>query len=413
MSSLTFFLSECVSLLWHHLQLIYYSDSSYMYIMRVCDPIVHCLLHISSAWLDVLGGFPIFGPSWLYCTRPVQASSAWYQMMTKNVYESEVSSNQWPAWKVTITGEYLGRRTTCCLISPLFLAGFLCTALAPDIYLLYTGRILGGLALGLGSPPAGVLVSEVATAEWRTTFGGGLSAFYMVGMVITFILGKVKLSMSHCVSDLSMIMICWVSWIITWHSMRICVYPWESLISESCVTNPCCRQSAGVCWQVSAASSPPWAFSCCSSSLSPQPGWSPKVSPWSRDILGHLLIFGPVCLYCTSPVWARAASAQYWKMTENVSNILVGTFLCSCRQADWSRPGGHSSGSGALSVMWRRNSRDLLSPTLSLRHRNLKRRRTLKSRPKRNDKESQLWNSDFQAIQPNLVYSILIYPNLA
>ena len=73
------------------------------------------------------------------------------------------------------------------------------------------GRILGGLALGLGSPPAGVLVSEVATAEWRTTFGGGLSAFYMVGMVITFILGKVKLSMSDCVSDLSMIMICWVS----------------------------------------------------------------------------------------------------------------------------------------------------------------------------------------------------------
>ena len=98
-----------------------------------------------------------------------------------------------------ITGEYLGRRMTCCLISPLFLAGFLCTALAPDIYLLYTGRILGGLALGLGSPPAGVLVSEVATPAWRTTFGGGLSAFYMVGMVITFILGKVtSLSLSLC-----------------------------------------------------------------------------------------------------------------------------------------------------------------------------------------------------------------------
>ena len=92
---------------------------------------------------------------------------------------------------------------TCCLISPLFLAGFLCTALAPDIYLLYTGRILGGLALGLGSPPAGVLVSEVSTPAWRTTFGSGLSAFYMVGMVITFILGKVgSLSISHCHSSL-------------------------------------------------------------------------------------------------------------------------------------------------------------------------------------------------------------------
>ena len=91
---------------------------------------------------------------------------------------------------------------TCCLISPLFLAGFLCTALAPDISLLYTGRILRGLALGLGSPPAGVLVSEVATPAWRTTFGGGLSAFYMVGMVITFILGKVtSLSIPHFVTD--------------------------------------------------------------------------------------------------------------------------------------------------------------------------------------------------------------------
>ena len=53
-------------------------------------------------------------------------------------------------------GEYLGRRMVCCFISPLFLAGFLCMALAPDIYLLFFGRILGGLAIGLGSSPAGV-----------------------------------------------------------------------------------------------------------------------------------------------------------------------------------------------------------------------------------------------------------------
>ena len=53
------------------------------------------------------------------------------------------------------------------------------------------GRILGGLALGLGSPPAGVYVSEITTPEWRTTFGGGLSASYMLGMVLVFIVGKV------------------------------------------------------------------------------------------------------------------------------------------------------------------------------------------------------------------------------
>ena len=50
---------------------------------------------------------------------------------------------------------------TCYTVSPLFLAGFLCMALAPDYHLLFFGRVLGGLAIGLGSSPAGVYVTEV------------------------------------------------------------------------------------------------------------------------------------------------------------------------------------------------------------------------------------------------------------
>ena len=53
-------------------------------------------------------------------------------------------------------GELLGRKTVCCLVSPIFLAGFLCIALAPDIGLLLFGRVLGGIGHGLVSTSAGV-----------------------------------------------------------------------------------------------------------------------------------------------------------------------------------------------------------------------------------------------------------------
>ena len=35
-----------------------------------------------------------------------------------------------------------------------------------------------------------VYITEICTPEWRTTFNSGLSAFYMIGMVIVYTLGK-------------------------------------------------------------------------------------------------------------------------------------------------------------------------------------------------------------------------------
>ena len=53
-------------------------------------------------------------------------------------------------------GEYLGRKMVCCLSSPVFLASFICVALAPTSHLLFFGQILGGIALGLVSSSTGV-----------------------------------------------------------------------------------------------------------------------------------------------------------------------------------------------------------------------------------------------------------------
>ena len=60
-------------------------------------------------------------------------------------------------------GELLGRKTVCCLVSPIFLAGFLCIALAPDIGLLLFGRVLGGIGHGLVSTSAGVISKHLTS----------------------------------------------------------------------------------------------------------------------------------------------------------------------------------------------------------------------------------------------------------
>ena len=119
-------------------------------------------------------------------------------------------------------GQLLGRKRVCWLVSPLFLAGFLFIALAPDTNFLMIGRVLGGVGHGLVTGTAGVsigrskpcsfafdfisnsyyqyipaiqnilqvYITEICTPEWRTTFNAGLSAFYMIGMVMVYTLGK-------------------------------------------------------------------------------------------------------------------------------------------------------------------------------------------------------------------------------
>ena len=98
-------------------------------------------------------------------------------------------------------------------------------------YLLYFGRVLGGLALGLGSPPAGVYVTGISTPQWRTTFGGGLSAFYMVGMVLIFIVGKAvswkALAWFSCIFPISSFILLFFipespSWLITQGTLWKC-----------------------------------------------------------------------------------------------------------------------------------------------------------------------------------------------
>ena len=68
------------------------------------------------------------------------------------------------------------------------------------------------------------LFHQVATPAWRTTFGGGLSAFYMVALVLVYILGSYIpwRTLAACCSVfpvLSMVLLCFIpespAWLVT------------------------------------------------------------------------------------------------------------------------------------------------------------------------------------------------------
>ena len=56
-----------------------------------------------------------------------------------------------------LMGQAFGRRLSLLLVAPIFIASFICQAVAQDVALLQFGRLLTGLAAGLVSSPAAVI----------------------------------------------------------------------------------------------------------------------------------------------------------------------------------------------------------------------------------------------------------------
>ena len=56
-----------------------------------------------------------------------------------------------------LMGQAFGRRLSLLLVAPIFVASFICQAVAQDVVLLQFGRLLTGLAGGLVSAPAAVM----------------------------------------------------------------------------------------------------------------------------------------------------------------------------------------------------------------------------------------------------------------
>lgn len=84
----------------------------------------------------------------------------------------------------------LGRRPTLFISCGWFLAGWMCIIFAPSTLLLFAGRALTGVAVGIVTPAVPVFISEICPAHNRGLLVAASNVVVFSGMLLTYILGK-------------------------------------------------------------------------------------------------------------------------------------------------------------------------------------------------------------------------------
>ncbi|XP_037517201.1 facilitated trehalose transporter Tret1 [Rhipicephalus sanguineus] len=83
-----------------------------------------------------------------------------------------------------------GRRTTLFVSCGWFLAGWLFIIFAKSIPLLFAGRAVTGVAVGIVAPAVPVFISEICPSHIRGLLNTGSNVFLFCGMLATYVLGK-------------------------------------------------------------------------------------------------------------------------------------------------------------------------------------------------------------------------------
>ncbi|XP_075549355.1 solute carrier family 2, facilitated glucose transporter member 8-like [Dermacentor variabilis] len=84
----------------------------------------------------------------------------------------------------------VGRRATLFISCGWFLAGWLCIIFAQSIPLLFSGRALTGVAVGIVAPAVPVFISEICPSNIRGLLNTGSNVALYCGILATYVLGK-------------------------------------------------------------------------------------------------------------------------------------------------------------------------------------------------------------------------------
>ncbi|KAL1416294.1 hypothetical protein MTO96_006325 [Rhipicephalus appendiculatus] len=84
----------------------------------------------------------------------------------------------------------IGRRGSLFVAAAWFMAGWLCIMFAPSTALLFVGRVLTGIAMGITALTVAVFISEISPSSIRGLLNTLANAILCVGILLTFFLGK-------------------------------------------------------------------------------------------------------------------------------------------------------------------------------------------------------------------------------
>ncbi|KAL3196713.1 hypothetical protein MRX96_045114 [Rhipicephalus microplus] len=84
----------------------------------------------------------------------------------------------------------VGRRGSLFAAAAWFMAGWLCIVFAPSTALLFAGRVLTGIAMGITALTVAVFISEISPSSIRGLLNTLANAILCVGILLTFFLGK-------------------------------------------------------------------------------------------------------------------------------------------------------------------------------------------------------------------------------
>ncbi|XP_026731363.1 facilitated trehalose transporter Tret1-like isoform X2 [Trichoplusia ni] len=160
-----------------------------------------CLKFCKNNWRQILAALAVSMGSMIIGFSSAYTSPALVTMMNSTEISVTQEQGSWVGSLMPLAAlvggviggplvDYIGRRRTILFLAPPFFLGWMLIATAKVIHLVFTGRAICGLCVGVGSLAFPVYLGETIQPEVRGTLGLFPTAIGNIGIVVCYTAGK-------------------------------------------------------------------------------------------------------------------------------------------------------------------------------------------------------------------------------